>query len=92
MRNEFKRITFGNYVRPGESADIKTLAGRMASLLDPSMSWDDVDTLRKMWNGPLILKGILNPDEAKIAVEHGIDGIDRLQSWRPAARRRARDS
>ena len=30
-----KRITFGNYVRPGEIADIKQLAGRMASLLDP---------------------------------------------------------
>ena len=75
MRKELKRITFGNYVKPGESADIKKLAGRMASLLDPSMSWDDVDTLRKIWPGPLILKGILSPEDAKIAIERGVDGI-----------------
>jgi isopentenyl diphosphate isomerase/L-lactate dehydrogenase-like FMN-dependent dehydrogenase len=75
MRSEFPRITFGNYARPGEPADLKALAGRMASLLDPSMSWDDVDTLRKQWTGPLILKGVLNPSEAKRALDHGVDGI-----------------
>jgi isopentenyl diphosphate isomerase/L-lactate dehydrogenase-like FMN-dependent dehydrogenase len=75
MRNDLKRITFGNYVRPGESIDIKSLAGRMASLLDPSMSWKDVEDLRKLWTKPLILKGILHPDEARIAVEHGVDGL-----------------
>jgi len=75
MRKEFPRITFGNYARPGEVADLKALAGRMASLLDPAMSWADVDLLRKQWNGPLILKGILNPREARTALEHGIDGI-----------------
>ena len=75
MRKELKRITFGNYVRPGESVDIKKLAERMTSLLDPSMSWDDVDSLRKIWSGPLILKGILGPDDARLAVERGVDGI-----------------
>ena len=75
MRKELKRITFGNYVRPGESSDIKNLAGRMASLLDPSLSWEDVDTVRKIWPGPLILKGILSPEDAKIAIERGVDGI-----------------
>ena len=75
MRGEIRRITFGNYVRPNETADIKTLAGRMASLLDPSMSWADVDELRRVWAGPLILKGILHPHEAKAAIVHGIDGL-----------------
>jgi isopentenyl diphosphate isomerase/L-lactate dehydrogenase-like FMN-dependent dehydrogenase len=75
MRREIKRVTFGNYVRPGEKADIKMLAGRMASLLDPSMSWKDVDVLRKIWSGPLILKGILHPEEAKTAADRGIDGL-----------------
>lgn len=75
MRGEIKRITFGNYVRPGEIVDITTLAGRMASLLDPSMSWDDVDELRRMWTGPLILKGVLHPQEARTALDHGIDGL-----------------
>jgi L-lactate dehydrogenase (cytochrome)/(S)-mandelate dehydrogenase len=75
MRGELKRVTFGNYIRPGEKADIKTLAGRMASLLDPSMNWADVAELRRTWTGPLILKGVLHPDEARKAVEHGIDGV-----------------
>src|SRR5207249_9054988 len=58
MRRELPRITFGNYVRAGETADIKTLAGRMASLLDPAMSWKDVEEVRRIWKGPMILKEI----------------------------------
>jgi L-lactate dehydrogenase (cytochrome) len=75
MRKELKRITFGNYVRAGETAELKALAGRMASLLDPSMSWRDVDELRRIWTGPLILKGILHPAEARNAIERGVDAV-----------------
>ena len=75
MRRDIKRITFGNYARLGEPADIKALAGRMASLLDPSMSWKDVEELRKFWTRPLLLKGIMHPEEARMAVERGIDGL-----------------
>lgn len=75
MRSELSRITFGNYVREGELSDIGSLAKRMADLLDPSMSWSDVDWLRKIWKGPLVIKGILHPDEARQAVARGIDGL-----------------
>jgi L-lactate dehydrogenase (cytochrome)/(S)-mandelate dehydrogenase len=75
MRSELPRITFGNYVRPGEAADIKTLAGRMAALLDPAMTWADVEEVRRLWKGPLILKGVLHPGEARAALERGIDGL-----------------
>src|SRR5688572_13969729 len=75
MRRDIGRVTFGNYARPGESADIKKLAGRMASLLDPGMTWCDVEELRRIWTGPLLLKGILHPAEAKAAVERGIAGL-----------------
>jgi L-lactate dehydrogenase (cytochrome)/(S)-mandelate dehydrogenase len=75
MRRALPAITFGNYVRPGEAADIASLAGRMASLLDPAMSWKDVDTLRSQWDGPLLLKGILHPSEAREAAARGIDGL-----------------
>jgi isopentenyl diphosphate isomerase/L-lactate dehydrogenase-like FMN-dependent dehydrogenase len=75
MRPELSRITFGNYVRAGEMNDIGSLAKRMADLLDPTMSWADVGWLRKIWRGPLIIKGILHPDEARQAVSHGIEGI-----------------
>ena len=63
-------------LRPaGRDRRSATLAGRMATLLDPGMTWPDVDDLRRIWNGPLLLKGILHPDEAAEAVERGIDGI-----------------
>ena len=52
MRRELPRITFGNYARPGETGGIEELASRMARLLDPAMSWADVDALRTFWKGP----------------------------------------
>lgn len=75
MIPELPRITFGNYVRAGEASDIKTLAGRMQSLLDPAMCWKDVDELRKAWKGPLIIKGLLHPEDAREAVNRGVDGL-----------------
>jgi L-lactate dehydrogenase (cytochrome)/(S)-mandelate dehydrogenase len=75
MRSELPRITFGNYVRPGEPVDAATLAGRMGEMLDPSMTWNDVDELRRIWDAPLLLKGILHPSDAAEAVRRGIDGI-----------------
>jgi len=75
MRSRLSTLTFGNYVRVGETAAIGALASRMASLLDPGLSWDEVDWLRKVWRGPLLLKGVLHPDEGSRAIGHGVDGI-----------------
>lgn len=75
MREQRQRITFSNYRRPGIDEDMRTIASRMASLLDPAMSWRDVDELRRIWKGPLLLKGVLHPAEAAAAVDHGVDGI-----------------
>ena len=44
-------------------------------MLDPSLSWKDVDELRRIWDGPLILKGVLHPAEARAALDHGVDGL-----------------
>jgi L-lactate dehydrogenase (cytochrome)/(S)-mandelate dehydrogenase len=75
MLPELKNITFGNYVRQGEASDLKALAGRMASLLDPAMNWADVDAVRKAWKGPLLIKGILHPLDAQEALARGVDGL-----------------
>ena len=75
MRGELRRITFGNYVRPGKVEDIKQLAARMAELLDPSLTWKDVDWVRGMTSKPLIIKGILSAEEAELALQHGVDAI-----------------
>jgi isopentenyl diphosphate isomerase/L-lactate dehydrogenase-like FMN-dependent dehydrogenase len=75
MRRELPRLTLSNYVRSGQPSDIKALAGKMPSLLDASLSWRDVDMLRSAWKGPLILKGVLHRDEAREAMNRGIDGL-----------------
>ena len=42
---------------------------------DPTVTWDDIATLREHWDGPLVIKGIMRADDAERAVEHGVDGI-----------------
>jgi L-lactate dehydrogenase (cytochrome)/(S)-mandelate dehydrogenase len=54
---------------------LKGIAALMPKLLDPSMSWDDVRWVRELWNGPLIIKGILHPDDALKAIDLGVDGV-----------------
>jgi len=68
------RFTLANYSREGDS-DIMSLAAKMSSLLDPAASWKDVEWLRRLWDRPLLLKGVLHPEDARRAVALGIDGI-----------------
>lgn len=68
------KITMANYVT-SERKDILSLGKFVADMLDPTMSWRDVDWLRSIWSGPLLLKGVLHPEEARLAAEHGIDGL-----------------
>jgi L-lactate dehydrogenase (cytochrome) len=49
--------------------------GWMGRNFDPSITWADLDFLRAEWQGPLIIKGILDPDDARRAAELGADGI-----------------
>ncbi len=69
------RPTFANYVKPGDRRDIISLGAYMASMLDPAANWRDVEWLRGIWPGPLLLKGVLHPEEARDAVAVGIDGV-----------------
>ena len=42
---------------------------------DPSVTWDDLAWVREHWDGKLVLKGVLDPDDARRAVDAGVDGI-----------------
>ncbi|WP_327089641.1 alpha-hydroxy-acid oxidizing protein [Nonomuraea sp. NBC_01738] len=42
---------------------------------NPGLSWDDLPFLRRHWDGPIVLKGIMSADDAKLAAEHGMDGV-----------------
>ena len=69
------RFTFANYTQLEGRSTIMSVAARMGSLLDPALSWKDVEWLRKLWDRPLLLKGILHPAEARQAIAAGVDGI-----------------
>ena len=47
----------------------------MGRIFDPSITWADLDFIRAEWDGPLIIKGILDPDDARQAADLGVDGI-----------------
>jgi L-lactate dehydrogenase (cytochrome)/(S)-mandelate dehydrogenase len=71
-----RRITLANYVgHVARASDIPSLSRYIEEMLDPGLSWQDVAWLRELWKGPLVLKGILHPDEARLALEHGVDGV-----------------
>ncbi|MCE2998759.1 MAG: alpha-hydroxy acid oxidase [Betaproteobacteria bacterium] len=67
--------TYANYPAAARAKMTRGPVGR-SSLRTDSIKWDDLDALRKIWPGKLIVKGILDPQDAKTAVEHGADGID----------------
>jgi L-lactate dehydrogenase (cytochrome) len=54
---------------------LKDYMGWLAANFDPAISWADLDWLRQAWDGPLIIKGILNPQDARSAVRLGANGI-----------------
>ena len=75
MWREIPKITFGNYRREGSGEDLTALATRMLSLPDPGFAWRDIEWLRGVWKGPLLLKGVLHPADAAEAVANGVDGM-----------------
>jgi L-lactate dehydrogenase (cytochrome) len=59
----------------GDGASPVTLADYVNTQFDPSLSWDDVDWLRSVWDGPLVIKGIQTVDDAVLAAERGVEAI-----------------
>jgi len=71
-----KRKSFGNLEGQIKGAEtLLTLAQWIAGQFDPTLSWKDVEWVKKLWGGKLILKGILDVEDAKIAATTGADAI-----------------
>jgi L-lactate dehydrogenase (cytochrome) len=71
-----KRKTFGNLTNaPTGGSGLSTLSHWIAGQFDPSLSWKDVAWIRSIWPGKLILKGVCDVDDARIAAETGADAI-----------------
>jgi L-lactate dehydrogenase (cytochrome) len=59
----------------GKASGLNDYMGWLASNFDPSIVWKDLDWIRASWKGPLIIKGILDPEDARAAADIGADGI-----------------
>jgi L-lactate dehydrogenase (cytochrome) len=71
-----KRRTFGNLVgHIGGTSGINTLAQWTATQFDASANWRDVEWVRSRWPGKLILKGVLDAEDARLGVAAGADAI-----------------
>ena len=69
-------MTMGN-LEPllGSGAALADLMGWVTRNFDPSVTWKDVEWVRSQWGGPLLIKGILETDDARAASQSGADGI-----------------
>jgi len=71
-----KNKTFGNLAGHVEGMeDVTSLAQWTNSQFDPALNWKDVEWIKKHWPGKLIIKGILDVDDAKTAVKLGADAV-----------------
>lgn len=70
-------ITFANIVgrQEEDGSTAISLADHVARQFDQALSWDDIDWLRSIWDGPIVLKGIQTVEDAKQAVSMGVTGI-----------------
>ena len=71
-----KRRTFGNIVGHAQNVeDLSSLSAWTAEQFDPRLSWDDVARIKDMWGGKLIIKGIMEPEDAIMAARSGADAL-----------------
>lgn len=68
--------TLGN-VAPvlGKNSGLEDFMGWLGANFDPSIQWRDLEWIRDLWKGPLIIKGVLDPEDAKAAADIGADGV-----------------
>ncbi len=71
-----KRREFRNVIGHAEGVtDPASLATWTAEAFDPSLDWEKIKEFRRMWDGPVIIKGIMDPRDARAAVDAGADAI-----------------
>jgi L-lactate dehydrogenase (cytochrome) len=71
-----KRHSFGNIVGHAKGVgDLSSLSSWTAEQFDPALSWADVEWIKKRWGGKLILKGIMDAEDARLAVNSGADAM-----------------
>lgn len=70
------RRSFGNIVGHAKGVgDLSSLSSWTAEQFDPELNWGDVEWIKKRWGGKLIIKGIMDAEDARLAVESGADAL-----------------
>lgn len=69
------RVTFAHFVGRDDRRGVLELAEHVGAMFEPRLGWQEVAWVRERWDGPLLLKGILHPEEAERAVALGADGV-----------------
>ena len=71
-----KRRSFGNIVGHAQGVgDLSSLSSWTAEQFDPALTWADVEWVKKRWGGKLILKGIMDAEDARLAADSGADAL-----------------
>jgi len=75
-KNYLEDPVFRGLLEVAPEQDMQAAIGQWAwQFANPSVTWEDLAWLRECTELPIVLKGILHPDDAKLAVEHGVDGV-----------------
>jgi L-lactate dehydrogenase (cytochrome) len=71
------RVTFANVAAADPSVGLSpfALSPFINSLFDPTVTWKDLEWMRRIWKGPVAVKGVMTVDDARLAVEHGADAV-----------------
>jgi L-lactate dehydrogenase (cytochrome) len=71
-----RRRGFGNVIgHVAGVTDLASLSAWTSQQFDPSLTWADIDWIKARWGGKLILKGIMDAEDARLAVDHGADAV-----------------
>jgi L-lactate dehydrogenase (cytochrome) len=71
-----KPLTFGNLAEAVPDArSPQDFKGWVDEQFDPSVTWEDIEWVRQHWDGKLVVKGVLDPEDARRAVDAGVDGV-----------------
>lgn len=71
-----KRRTFGNIVGHAKNvSDLSSLGSWTAEQFDPRLSWKDIEWIKQQWGGKLIIKGVLDEEDARAAADTGADAV-----------------
>jgi L-lactate dehydrogenase (cytochrome) len=70
------KVTFRNFAGTGvNNDDAMSITQFIAGQYDLSVNWRDVEWFKAHWGGPVLLKGVLTAEDARLAIDHGADGV-----------------